>query len=74
MKLTDTQLRTLKLVAKGYSNSEIARKEGISVYTVANRLFALCYTLNVHSKLNAVRVALLNGILTIDDLKGGESS
>ena len=69
MKLNDIQLRTLRQTAKGYFAAEFSCIEYITVESTRNRLRKLHKALHVHNRLNALRVALLEGILTIDDLK-----
>ena len=68
--LTERELDILKLMAKGYSQRDIASCIFYSISSVGrfgrNIAQKLCC---ISGKLNIIRTALILGILTIDDLK-----
>ena len=67
--LTEKEFIFLKLLAKGYFQKEIAVKLSLSVNSVGNQLSRLAHKLGVSGQVNIIRMALIHGILTIDDLK-----
>ena len=67
--LTEKELMLLKLLAKGYFQKEIAVKLSLTVNSVGNQLYRLARKLGVSGQVNIIRMALLHGILNIDDLK-----
>jgi DNA-binding NarL/FixJ family response regulator len=67
-RLTAREFETLRLVAKGISNKEIASRLQISVRCIKYYLSNTFQKLNVTSRTEAVATSLQNGILTLDDL------
>jgi two-component system response regulator NreC len=61
--LTGREEEVLRLIAWGYSNKEIAAKLNISVKTVEAHKTNLMKKLNLHSRIDIVRYALLKGWL-----------
>jgi response regulator RpfG family c-di-GMP phosphodiesterase len=61
--LTQRELEVLKLLAEGLSNPAIAERLVISLHTVRNHVQRILTKLNAHSKLEAVAVALRQGIV-----------
>lgn len=61
--LTARELETLRLLAKGNQNKEIARTLNISEKTVANKLDAIYEKLGVSDRLDAVRIAIKQGLI-----------
>lgn len=59
--LTRRQREVLCLLVEGASTREIARRMYVSVPTVRNHIHAILATLHVHSRLEAVAVALRRG-------------
>ena len=62
--LTPREVEVLEVLATGQSNSGIARELGISVNTVRNHVQNILTKLGVHSKLEALSVAVREGIIT----------
>lgn len=67
--LTEKELIFLKLLAKGYFQKEIAVKLSLTESSVGNYFCRLAHKLGVSGQVNIIRMALIHGILTIDDLK-----
>lgn len=61
--LTDREEQVLRLIAWGYSNKEIAAKLDISVKTAETHKSNLMKKLNLRSRIDIVRYALLKGWL-----------
>jgi len=61
--LTSREKEVINLMAKGYTNTEIANKLGISVGTVRTHVTNILQKLNVHSRRDAVREAERRGWL-----------
>lgn len=61
--LTARELEVLGLVAEGLSNAAIAKRLWLSVNTVRNHVANLLGKLGVHSKLEALAVAVREGLL-----------
>jgi Response regulator containing a CheY-like receiver domain and an HTH DNA-binding domain len=61
--LTDREEEVLRLIAWGYSNKEIAAKLDISIKTVETHKSNLMKKLNLRSRIDIVRYALLKGWL-----------
>jgi len=59
--LTVRERQTLHLFAEGFSTAEVAERLGISPATVQTHIKNVLAKLGVHSKVQAVRVALLAG-------------
>lgn len=68
-RLTVRELETLKLIARGLSNKDIAFSLGLSQRTVKGYLADLFVKLNVASRTEAVVVGLRKGILTLHDIE-----
>ena len=62
--LTERELDVLALVSEGLTNSEIAAQLVVSVHTVRNHVANLSSKLGAHSKLEALTIALREGIIT----------
>ena len=61
--LTPRELEVLKLLATGLSNAAIAEELSLSVNTVRNHVANLLMKLGVHSKLEALSVAVREGLV-----------
>ncbi|MCG3755088.1 response regulator transcription factor [Amycolatopsis sp. Poz14] len=61
--LGERELRVLRLVAEGYSNSEIAAELGWSEHTVKNALYDLMARLGVRNRAHAAAYAVRNGLI-----------
>lgn len=65
--LTERELEVLWLVAKGWSNREIAKELFISEGTVKNHVTSIYAKLGVHSRAEAVAWAWQQGLVNPDD-------
>jgi len=63
VQLTDREMEVLALVADGLSNAAIAESLVVSVHTVRNHVANLSAKLGAHSKLEALTIALREGIV-----------
>ena len=61
--LTDREREVLALVAEGLTNAAIAEQLFVSVHTVRNHIANLSAKLGVHSKLEALSIAVRDGLL-----------
>ena len=61
--LTSRERDVLACLREGCSNAEVGRRLGISPNTVRNHVSRISYKLNVHSKLEAVVVAIRQGLI-----------
>jgi two-component system, NarL family, response regulator DevR len=61
--LTERELEVLALLAEGLTNSEIASRLVVSVHTVRNHVANLSAKLGAHSKLEALSIAIRQGLL-----------
>jgi DNA-binding NarL/FixJ family response regulator len=61
--LTEREREVLSLVAEGLSNGAIAERLVVSVHTVRNHIASLSAKLGAHSKLEALSIALRQGLL-----------
>jgi DNA-binding NarL/FixJ family response regulator len=61
--LTPREVEVLEVLSHGLSNGDIARELGISVNTVRNHVQNILAKLGVHSKLEALAVAVREGII-----------
>lgn len=61
--LTEREREVLALLADGLSNAEIARRLTVSVNTVRNHVANLSAKLGAHSKLEALAIAVREGLL-----------
>ena len=57
-KLTDREMQVLKLVAKGMNNRDIAKELFISENTVKNHVRNILEKLQIHSRMEAVMIAV----------------
>jgi DNA-binding NarL/FixJ family response regulator len=62
-KLTDREMEVLKLVAKGMNNRDIARELFISENTVKNHVRNILEKLQIHSRMEAVMIALRDKLI-----------
>jgi DNA-binding NarL/FixJ family response regulator len=61
--LTEREREVLGLLAEGLSNAAIADKLTVSVHTVRNHIANLSAKLGAHSKLEALSIAVRDGLL-----------
>lgn len=61
--LTEREREVLLLVAEGRSNADIADRLAVSVHTVRNHIASLSAKLGAHSKLEALSIAVREGLL-----------
>jgi DNA-binding NarL/FixJ family response regulator len=61
--LTEREREVLALVAEGLSNAAIAERLVVSVHTVRNHVASLSAKLGAHSKLEALSIAVRQGLL-----------
>ena len=61
--LTEREREVLDLVAEGLSNAAIAERLVVSVHTVRNHIANLSANLGAHSKLEALAIAVRQGLL-----------
>ncbi|GAA4368897.1 response regulator transcription factor [Nocardioides caricicola] len=61
--LTEREREVLALLAEGLSNAAIAERMTVSVHTVRNHLANLSAKLGAHSKLEALSIAIREGLL-----------
>jgi DNA-binding NarL/FixJ family response regulator len=61
--LTEREREVLALVAEGLSNAAIAESLVVSVHTVRNHIASLSAKLGAHSKLEALSIAVRQGLL-----------
>ena len=64
-KLTDREMEVLKLVARGMNNRDIARELFISENTVKNHVRNILEKLQIHSRMEAVMIALRDKLIDI---------
>jgi DNA-binding NarL/FixJ family response regulator len=62
-RLTEREREVLDLVAEGLSNAAIAERLVVSVHTVRNHIANLSAKLGAHSKLEALAIAVRQGLL-----------
>jgi len=63
--LTKREFEIIKLTAKGYTNSKIAKKLCISEHTVKFHLENIFRKLNCHSRIEAAITLIRKGILNL---------
>lgn len=63
VELTEREREVLGLVAEGLSNAAIAERMTVSVHTVRNHVANLSAKLGAHSKLEALSIAVRDGLL-----------
>jgi DNA-binding NarL/FixJ family response regulator len=61
--LTEREREVLALLAEGLSNAAIAERLVVSVHTVRNHVANLSAKLGAHSKLEALAIAVREGLL-----------
>jgi DNA-binding NarL/FixJ family response regulator len=61
--LTEREQEVLGLVSEGLSNAAIAQRMVVSVHTVRNHIASLSAKLGAHSKLEALSIAVRQGLL-----------
>ena len=64
--LSGREKEVLKLVAKNYSNTEIAKTLYISVSTVKSHISTIFEKLNANGRVHASVIALSNGIISLE--------
>ena len=64
-KLTDREMEVLKLVAKGMNNRDIARELFISENTVKNHVRNILEKLQIHSRMEAVMIAVREKLIEL---------
>ncbi len=64
VELTERELEVLVLLAEGLANSDMAARLGVSVHTVRNHVANLSAKLGAHSKLEALSIAIRQGLLS----------
>ncbi|GAB4210177.1 MAG: hypothetical protein OHK0022_42740 [Roseiflexaceae bacterium] len=62
--LTDTEVKTLDLVADGYSNPDIGRLLALSEGTIKSYLRNITAKLGANGREQAVRIAMRQGIIS----------
>jgi DNA-binding NarL/FixJ family response regulator len=72
--LTGREREVLQLIARRLSNKEIARQLGISNQTAKNHVHNILEKLGVHSRREAIRVALERGVLAALPMGGAAAS
>ena len=65
-KITQREKEILELVAKNYSNTEIAKQLFISVSTVKSHISAILEKLNANGRIQATLFAVKMGIIDLD--------
>jgi two-component system, NarL family, response regulator DevR len=63
--LTNREHEVLSYLAEGLSNAAIAERLTVSVHTVRNHIANLSAKLGAHSKLEALSIAVRDGLLPI---------
>jgi len=67
--LTPSELRTLKLIAKGLSAKEAGKLAGISYDTIKDQMASVYWRLGASNAAHAVALAFVGGIIKPEDLK-----
>jgi DNA-binding NarL/FixJ family response regulator len=65
-RLTDREKQVLKLVAEGYSNSEIASMLSLSVKTVMGHRENVMEKLGIHSRTELIKYAIKHGLIRVE--------
>ncbi|MBW4513037.1 MAG: response regulator transcription factor [Scytonematopsis contorta HA4267-MV1] len=68
-KFTDREISTLKLIANGMSNEEIAKELNFSNGTIRSYIHTLFDKLNVGNRINAIRYGIYLDIISISDFR-----
>jgi DNA-binding CsgD family transcriptional regulator len=66
--ITERERETLRLAANGHTNRSIAREMGLTEDTVKTRMVKLRRKLRAQDRAHAVAVALVLGVLSVDDV------
>lgn len=66
-KLTCREIEVLKLLKKGYSNKEMAKKMCISFHTIKTHLETIYYKLNSKNRIQAVISAYKLGYINLEN-------
>ncbi|GAA1476293.1 response regulator transcription factor [Nocardioides aestuarii] len=64
VRLTEREVEVLQLVAEGLTNAAIAERLVVSLHTVRNHVARISRKLGAHSKLEALSIALRQGLVT----------
>jgi DNA-binding NarL/FixJ family response regulator len=72
--LSDREMEMLKLLATGMSNKQIADKLYLSLRTVKAHMSNIFTKMTVASRSEALVESLRKGLLTLDDIRQGQSS
>jgi two-component system response regulator DevR len=72
--LTDRELEVLQLLAKGSQNQAVADHLFLSINTVRKHVQSILSKLGAHSKLEAVAIAVREGIIELGDNGHGSAS
>ena len=72
--LSDRELQVLRLVARGYSNQQIAKQILVGVKTVETYRSRLTHKLGLRTRSDVVRLAVQMGLLTPETLEREEGS
>lgn len=67
--LSTRELETLRLVAKGMSNKQIAQELNISMRTVKGHVFNIFSKLNANSRTEAVIIGLRSGLISYNEIE-----
>jgi DNA-binding NarL/FixJ family response regulator len=67
--LTPSELRTLKMIARGWQGKEAAKQLGISPCTVKDQMQRIYIRLGATTAAHAVGLAIIGGIIKPEDLK-----
>jgi DNA-binding NarL/FixJ family response regulator len=70
-KLTDREMEVLRLVARGMNNRDIAKELFISENTVKNHVRNILEKLQIHSRMEAVMIAVREKLIEISLFTGG---
>lgn len=65
--LTAREQEMLQLIGKGNTNSQMAKAMGISIKTVERHRTNLMQKLDVHNLVELIRVAVMQGLIRLDD-------
>lgn len=72
MNLTAHEIRVVKLVARGYTNREIAKELFCSADTIGSHIKHCTSKLNTSGRLSLVIAALQKELITLDECKPRE--
>ena len=67
--VTKRQTETFKLMVQGYTQREIAKKQKVSTAMVSRALHRVYAKLGASNGVEAIREALLHGLLRAEDMK-----